>query len=113
MTFCRRCGERVALRVRLCDACRRPRRKSVERRVGRASAADRGYGGEHQRLRARLARLVEAGGVACWRCGGLIAAGEPWDLGHDDVDRGVYRGPEHRACNRATSGRQGSPSRRW
>lgn len=46
--------------------------------------------------------MVEAGGVLCWRCGALIDRRAPWDLGHDDVDRTKYRGPEHRACNRAT-----------
>jgi hypothetical protein len=49
---------------------------------------------------------VEAGGMACWRCGRLIVPGSVWNLGHDDHDRSVYRGPEHERCNLATSGRK-------
>src|SRR5262245_1427081 len=66
----------------------------------------RGYGREHQTLRARLAPLVAAGYARCARCGETIRPGEPWDLGHGDGDRMRYAGPEHRWCNRATSGRE-------
>jgi hypothetical protein len=65
----------------------------------------RGYGQPHVKLRAKWARKVAMGEVICWRCDQRISALEPWDLGHDDTDRTMYRGPEHRACNRATSGR--------
>jgi hypothetical protein len=61
----------------------------------------RGYGWRHQRVRAAWRPRVEAGLVDCARCGEPIVPGEPWDLGHDDVDRGRYRGPEHRYCNRS------------
>lgn len=71
----------------------------------RGSAAARGYGSDHKASRARWAPLVAAGNVKCWRCGDYIAAGEPFDLGHDDQDRSKYRGPEHVGCNRATAGR--------
>ena len=63
----------------------------------------RGYGRAHRLRRARWAPKVAAGLVACARCGRLIAPGASWDLGHDDLDRSVYVGPEHTACNRATS----------
>ena len=87
------------------------------RRGGRSETVRRGYGRAHRELRARLAPIVARGRTVCWRCGFVIAKGEPWDLGHDDHDRSIYRGPEHRDCNRATAGRTGiaveRTSRRW
>ena len=53
------------------------------------------------------------------------SAGQAWDLGHDDYDRSLYVGPEHRHSrdpeggNRATTGRRNSRgypliwSRKW
>ena len=79
----------------------------------RRSTDSRGYGNEHQRLRRRWASQVAAGTVSCARCGHLIEAGEPWDLGHDDTNRRRYTGPEHRHCNRATHNRNGRDSRSW
>ncbi|HET9199234.1 MAG TPA: hypothetical protein VFN92_13390 [Solirubrobacterales bacterium] len=73
------------------------------------STTRRGYGHAHQKLRAKLKLLVDAGGVRCWRCGKLIHPSERWDLGHDDRDRRRYKGPEHLKCNRATATRR----RRW
>jgi hypothetical protein len=71
-----------------------------------ASTTARGYGWQHQKLRQAIAPLVNAGRAKCARCLCPIAAGESWDLGHDDHDRSRYTGPEHRACNRATAGRR-------
>lgn len=97
---CRRCGGITpTAKYWYCDRCR-PRRNRGP------SAAEAGYGREHQRLRRRLKVVMDATGAACVRCGQWIAPGEPWDLGHDDFDRSVYRGPEHRRCNRATAGRR-------
>jgi hypothetical protein len=76
------------------------------------STTARGYGWSHQKARAQMATLVNAGEAYCWRCGGWIDPTQPWDLGHDDHDRTIYRGPEHPACNRATNGRSRTP-RRW
>jgi len=66
---------------------------------------DRKWGRPHRRVRAEWEPLVAAGQVDCWRCGKRIQPGQPWDLGHDDNDRSVYRGPECIPCNRATHGR--------
>lgn len=82
-----------------CTECQRARNTQ------RGSTTARGYGPEHQRLRALWTPLVATGTVTCWRCTELIQPNQPWDLGHADHDRTVYRGPEHRACNRATAGR--------
>lgn len=79
-----------------CETCRRRHWNAA------GSSTQRGYGTAHRALREQYRPLVEAGRVTCWRCGELIAPHEPWDLGHDDNDRGEYRGPEHRDCNRAT-----------
>lgn len=116
---CVRCGGPVpTARHSYCDLCRPPTARYRERRRNRLRArqsnAARGYGYEHKQLRKRIARLVAAGLAVCWRCGLPIGASEPWDLGHDDEDRSIYRGPEHRACNRSTAGRKRARmSRRW
>jgi hypothetical protein len=80
--------------------------------------AARGYGTAHQRVRRGFERLVLSGEAVCARCGRSIWPGEPWDLGHDDFDRSVWVGPEHRRCNRAAGGRRSGVrrrvvSRRW
>lgn len=78
----------------------------------RGTPEQRGYDAQHRRARQHWAPLVAAGRVNCWRCGDLIGATEPWDLGHDDADRTVTRGPEHASrCNRAAGGRKGNARR--
>lgn len=65
----------------------------------RGKTSARGYGAAHQALRKQWQPQVEAGEVRCWRCGNTIIPGTPWHLGHDDQDRHLYRGPEHKKCN--------------
>jgi len=61
------------------------------------STTARGYGATHQKLRATWqARINRGDHVTCWRCGRPITPGQPMDLGHDDHDRTITRGPEHR-----------------
>jgi hypothetical protein len=81
----------------------------------RPTTSERGYGSLHQRTRRMLEPFVRAGSAVCVRCGGPILLTEPWDLGHDDYDRRITLGPEHRRCNRATAGRVNDPgpSRQW
>jgi len=81
----------------------------------RPTTSKRGYGSRHQRTRRMLELFVRSGAAVCVRCGAPILATEPWDLGHDDHDRRVTRGAEHRRCNRATAGRLNDPgpSRDW
>lgn len=78
------------------------------------TTSERGYGWEHQKLRARWRRDADAGRAVCARCGGYIApkgdacprCGKTscrWDLGHVDQDRTAYQGVEHACCNRATA----------
>ena len=72
----------------------------------RPSSTRRGYGSAHQRLRRALAPIVQAGRATCWRCGQPIKPTDAWDLGHDDQDRAITRGPEHAyKCNRSAAGR--------
>lgn len=67
------------------------------------------YGYDHRQRRKELAPLVRSGRAVCARCGQLIGWMDKWDLGHVDGDRTRYAGPEHLACNRATSGRGKPP----
>ena len=82
-----------------CEQHRRTRDKA------RGTRQERGYDAAHERLRAEYQRRMNRGqAYVCWRCGDPIDP-EHWHLGHDDLDRDVYRGPECPPCNLATSGR--------
>ena len=90
-------------------APRRPSRNNVAPVKQRTTA--RGYGGRHQALRKRVAVLVASGAAVCWRCSRPILPWMAWDLGHDDYDRNIYRGPEHRRCNRSSAATRGNRMR--
>ena len=71
------------------------------------------YGPKHIRRRREFARRLERGEpIICPRCDDLIGPDQLWDLGHDDRDPSWTR-PEHRSCNRATSGRRRAMPLRW
>jgi hypothetical protein len=76
-----------------------PLRRRSHRNRGLTSE-QRGYDAKFRAARRKIAPTVEAGRVACWRCGRIIPPGSLWDLGHNDVDRSKLMGPEHRRCNR-------------
>lgn len=75
----------------------------------RGKTAARGYGTEHQKLRAKL--LPTAYGQPCSRCGMTMHRGQPLDLDHTD-DRDGYQGFAHRSCNRRAGVRNGNEQRR-
>ena len=93
-------------------ASRRPRRHRENVRPPYLKTGTRGYGTRHQQLRRKWSPKVAAGVVECWRWGELIHPYHLWDLGRIDGSKTEYAGPEHRRCNRATSGRQ-RQSRPW
>ena len=58
----------------------------------------RRLGQHHQRRRAAIAPLVNAGKATCCRCHEPIHAGEEWHLDHNDARDG-YLGVCHATCN--------------
>lgn len=81
----------------------RERARQAARDAARPSPRERGYTAEHTRARAALAaRLARGEALACWRCANPITTNADLVLGHDDADRSVTRGPEHRSCNART-----------
>ena len=74
----------------------------------RPSPTARGYDAAHQRESRQWKRRIRDGQlVICWRCGEPITDADDCDLGHDDEDHSIVRGPEHaRGCNRSAAGRK-------
>ena len=85
--------------------------RDMARRLTKSREA-RGYGPAHRMRRRMLSPRVEAGLEYCARCCERILQGEPWDLGHDDYDRRLYLGPEHRGCNRSAAGKKSAELQR-
>lgn len=99
LKVCAEPGCPMLTRATRCPDCTRTKDRA------RGTSTERGYGAAHQRLRRRYQIKMEAGETFdCWRCGREIDL-DAWHLGHDDDDRGVYRGPECVPCNEATAGR--------
>lgn len=86
--------------VRRCPAC------ALKYETDRGTATARGYGYQHQQLRASWQPRVDAGTVPCARCHQLIQPGQRWALDHHDDDRSQYYGPSHAWCNNSASGRK-------
>lgn len=64
---------------------------------------------EHKAARKHYAAWIAAGHGRCWRCGGPIAPGSDWHVGHDDLRPHVIRGAEHaRSCNLKAAARKGA-----
>lgn len=90
-----------------------------------AKTAARGYGGPHQKHRARWRPIVDAGqgwchAITCLKPTRWIQPGTPWHLGHNPA-RTAWTGPEHEQCNLAEVNRRRAKrnrigmvtSRRW
>ena len=70
----------------------------------RGTAAQRGYGKDHRRIRAWWQARIDSGViVTCWRCHKRIT-GRQWALDHSE-DRTTYRGPACEQCNGHLAGR--------
>lgn len=75
------------------------------------STTERGYGTAHQRERARLKPIVDAGQAFCAQPVCLmpsrwIQPGTPWALGHSD-DRSHWIGSVHYQCNQRDGASKG------
>ena len=70
----------------------------MRRRKPHGATTRGGWGNHHQRRRAAIAPLVNAGKATCARCHEPIHAGEEWHLDHNDTRDG-YLGVSHATCN--------------
>ena len=73
---------------------------------------ERGYGNDHQKVRAQWAPVVDNGEawcaeVVCLEPSRWIRPGTPWDLAHNR-DRTSYLEPAHPRCNRSEGSRRGN-----
>lgn len=94
------CPELIPANAKGCPAHMR------EYEARRGSRQERGYGPEHDRLRAAWQARIDDGEIVyCARGCGTQITGREFDLGHAD-DRATYNGPECPPCNRADGGRK-------
>ena len=70
-----------------------------------------GWGHYHQRQRAAIAPLVNAGHPTCCRCHEPIHAGEEWHLDHNETRDG-YLGVSHATCNLSAGAHKRNRQRR-
>jgi len=96
-----------------------PTQRDWQRYARKGSTKQRGYSGQHPRLRAQWKPQVDAGQVMCHAIicleerdgrGRRIQAGAPWHLGHT-ADRTGWTGPEHQRCGAADGARRGNRRR--
>jgi hypothetical protein len=88
-----------------CTSCERKRDR------GRGTRQNRGYDAAYDATRRDYQRRLDQGErIWCWRCPELdrpphlIEPGSDWQLGHDNHDRTIIRGPQCAATNEATAG---------
>ena len=72
--------------------------RSRHRRKPPGATTRGGWGNAHQRRRAAIAPIVNAGKATCCRCNEPIHAAEDWHLDHTDNREG-YLGVSHATCN--------------
>lgn len=114
MRTCSTCTQPFTPKVhtqRFCSSPCRDHKLGRKPRVKHGTTASRGYGSRHQRLRRQWDTTVQRGEAHCWRCHTWLPPGQPWHLGHDPVDRSVYRGPECPRCNTSDAAKRGNAAR--
>lgn len=87
-----------ATRTTKCPGCNAA---NITARQQRDSTTARGYGSQHQRVRAELLAAWQPGDP-CALCTMPMMDSRALDLAHDQ-DRSQYLGLAHAACNRATN----------
>ena len=86
-------------------------RKGRRRRKPSGATTRGGWGNAHQRRRAAIAPLVNAGKATCARCNEPIHPDEEWHLDHNDTRDG-YLGVSHAYCNLSAGANKANGRRR-
>jgi len=98
---CLDCGRLTTRAGSRCSTCASARNQAKD--AQRGNRHERGYDADHVRLREQWKPKVEAGLVACARCGLPIQRDAEWALDHND-ERTGYLGPSHKYCNNQAGG---------